>query len=415
MQTSNQTRATAERRVAIDDPLAVVEGLCSFEERYAGTDAERRAGNWLADLLRGAGREARVEPTHVHPGWLGIHALLVSAGIAASLVGRSTPALGFGIALAAATFVHLDLGGRPLSPRRLLFRRSSQNIVSPGDRPDASLRVVLCANYDAPRAASAAAPGFARLAPRFQRMIGLPVGPFRITFWALAGLLPILGARMAGLEGEWLSVLQIPSTVALVIAAFALTEAEISQVSPGANDNASAVAAALAASSALEDRPPRNADVWVALLGGGSTPGEAMRTLIRDHADDFPRESTVFVCLDACGRGELRYEVSSGWTISYPADRRAVAACERLATATGEAEVVARPMANGNGGLANGAQIRRRRAITIARRGADGYAPGRRTMEDVVDEIQPAAIAATAAFTAAIVRELAANTAPEPE
>ena len=413
MRTLNTTAGLAAPGAPIDDPLAVVDGLCGFEERYAGTDAERRAGNWLAELLRGSGRRVIVEPIHLHPGWFGIHALLAVAGIAASLVGRGVPAAGFALALAAATFMHLDLGGRPLTPRRLLFRRASQNIVAPGSNPGATQTIVLCAGYDAPRAAGATAPGFARLVPRLQAAIGLPVGPFRIIFVALAALLPILGARMAGAEGEWLSILQIPSTVVLVIAAFALTEAELSVVSPGANDNASGVAAALATAAALAERPAPGTDVWIALLGGASTPGEAMRALLAEHGEDWPAESTVLICFDACGRGDLRFETSSGWTVSFDADRRALEACDQLRSASGTEEIAA-PMRNGNAGLANAARIRGRRSIALGCRGPEGFAPGRRRPEDTLDEIQPAAIAGSAAFAAALVRELAAADAFEP-
>ncbi len=43
--------------------LQVIRELCSFEGRLAGTDAERRAGNWLAERLRDDGRRVEVEPT----------------------------------------------------------------------------------------------------------------------------------------------------------------------------------------------------------------------------------------------------------------------------------------------------------------------------------------------------------------
>ena len=42
---------------------ADVEELCGFEERLAGSDAERRASNAIAEKLRAGGRRASVEPT----------------------------------------------------------------------------------------------------------------------------------------------------------------------------------------------------------------------------------------------------------------------------------------------------------------------------------------------------------------
>ena len=67
--------------------LQVIRKLCSFENRLAGSDAERRAGNWLAARLREGGRRVEVEPTHVHPQVGLVQAAHCSLGFAGSLIG----------------------------------------------------------------------------------------------------------------------------------------------------------------------------------------------------------------------------------------------------------------------------------------------------------------------------------------
>jgi hypothetical protein len=61
------------------DRRELIEELCSFEDRWPGTDAERRAANRLAERLRATGRRVAIEPTCVHPEYslvIAAHALL---------------------------------------------------------------------------------------------------------------------------------------------------------------------------------------------------------------------------------------------------------------------------------------------------------------------------------------------------
>ena len=76
--------------------MEIIRELCSFEGRLAGTDAERRAANRLAERLRELGRRAEVEPTYVHPQSALVHAAHCLLGFAGSLVAIAVPALGFG-------------------------------------------------------------------------------------------------------------------------------------------------------------------------------------------------------------------------------------------------------------------------------------------------------------------------------
>ena len=81
------------------------------------------------------GRRVEIEPSYVHPQYslaIGLHVALAIAG---SLVALLSPALGFALVLFAALSLYLDQSTRLYLLRRLLFRRASQNIVSPGSEP----------------------------------------------------------------------------------------------------------------------------------------------------------------------------------------------------------------------------------------------------------------------------------------
>src|SRR5215211_2226420 len=117
--------------------MEIIRELCSFEGRLAGTDAERRAANRLAQRLRESGRKAEVEPIYVHPQYGLVHTVHCLLGFVGSLISISIAPLGFGLVLVAATSTYLDLNCRLYLVRSLLFRRASQNVVSPGSRPGA--------------------------------------------------------------------------------------------------------------------------------------------------------------------------------------------------------------------------------------------------------------------------------------
>ncbi len=326
--------------------LQVIRELCSFEGRLAGTDAERRAGNWLAERLRRAGRSAEVEPTYVHPQVALTQAAHCLLGFAGSLVAIFSPPAGFGIVLIAVLAMYLDLNARFYLVRRAFFRRASQNVVSPGPRPDSPARLFLCAHYDAARSGPFFRPRTIARFARLARLARLPISPYRILFWSLAALLPILGARMAGLDSGLISVLQLIPTLLLLAGILMLVNVELSDVVPGANDNASGVATVLSLSEELGATPPDNLDVAVLLIGGGECMTEGTRAFVRAHREELDPKNTYFLNLEAVGRGRVRYVTGEGPAVSFAMDRRVIELCDAIAE-SGQAPSPGGPLAWG--------------------------------------------------------------------
>jgi hypothetical protein len=316
--------------------MEVINELCSFEGRRAGTDAERRAANWLAQRLRDRGRRAVIEPTYVHPQYGLVHALHCALGFAGSLVAIIAPPVGFAIVLVAALSMYLDLNGRFYLARRLFFRRASQNVVSPGKRSKAPARLFICAHYDSARSGAAFQPKRVARASRLAKRLPFPIAPFRVLFWSLAILLPILGARMAGIDSGLISLLQLIPTLILLIGVFLLADIELSDVVPGANDNASGVATAISLAEELDAEAPENLDVWLLLTGGEECQMEGMRSFVRAHRKSIDRDNTYFLVLDAVGAGAVRYETGEGLAVTYDMDKRLVQLCNAVATADRE-------------------------------------------------------------------------------
>lgn len=316
--------------------MEVIDELCSFQGRRAGTDAERRAANWVAKRVRDGGRRVVVEPIYVHPQYGLVQALHCALGFAGSLVAILAPPVGFAVVLVAALSMYLDLNGRFYLARRLFFRRASQNVVSPGKRTKAPARLFICAHYDSARSGGVFQPKRVALASRLAKRLPFPIAPFRVLFWSLAILLPILGARMAGVDSGLISLLQLIPTLILLIGVFLLADIELSDVVPGANDNASGVATALSLAEELDAEAPENLDVWLLFTGAEEGQMEGMRAFFRAHRKSIDRENTYFVVLDAVGSGTVRYETGEGLAVTYDMDKRLVQLCNAVATADRE-------------------------------------------------------------------------------
>jgi hypothetical protein len=384
--------------------IELIRDLCSFKGRGPGTDAERRAADLLASRLRGIGRRAQIEPFFAHPEYAIVHLIHAAMGVAGSVIATVQPAVGFTIVLLAAVSTYLDLNTRFYLVRSLLFRRVSQNVVSPGTRPDAPARLVLMAHYDAARTGYI----FSKASKRIRRLperIRLGLGPFRLFFWlGLAPLLPILGARMAGLDATWLNAVQAIPTIVLIVAGFLLVDIALSDIVPGAYDNASGVAAVISAADELTANPPENLDVWVVLAGSEESFCEGSRAFVRGRRKEFDRATTAFVNVDSVSFGQVAYEISQGPVISLPHDPQLIELCEALAT-SGGAEEAARPIRHPLLDDALPARIRRLRAITLRTTDPKGnLAPWYHTHDDTPERVDSDALTGATDFVVALAR-----------
>ncbi|MFN8160962.1 MAG: M28 family peptidase [Solirubrobacterales bacterium] len=394
---------------------ALIEELCSFEGRGPGTDAERRAANWLAAGLRDAGRRVTVEPTYVHPQYALAIALHLAVAIAGSLIAALlSPAAGFALVLLAAVSLYLDQSTRAYLLRRLLFRRASQNVVSPGGRPEAPVRVVLSAHYDAGRTGLVFGPRSVALAHRLAERWRLLLGPIRLLYWAgVVPLLAISGLRMAGAGGAALSAVQLAPIALLLVAIALLVDITLSEVVPGACDNASGVAAVLSAAQDLDADPPAGLDLWVVLPGAEEANAQGMARFVAAHRDDLDPERTLFVNLDSVSYGEVHCERGEGAIVTYAMDSRLAEICAEVGEDTG---IGSRPLRHPFHTDALPARVRGYRAISLLGASDGVGAPYYHTHDDVPDNLDEVALTRATAFTVALVRAIAAdaNLAPEP-
>ena len=388
-----------------------IETICGYRDRLPGTDAERRLTNTLVRDLEAGGRTVEVEPIWVHRQWPVVHLLHCLLAVVGSVVAVSEPVVGFALVLAAATSAYLDFAGRWYLLRRLLFRRASQNLhaSAPSGAPAEAPRVILCANVDAPRT-GAVYDGLAmRLLNLASRRFPVVSAPTRIWFWSIAFLLLPIGARMAGLDAAWVDYVQLVPTLILIVSCFALGEIALSPASPGANANASGVAAVLKAARALDDDPPGSLRTEVLLCGGGETTMQGFRSFLRSHRKQLDRETTRFISFESVGRGQPRFAVSGGLVVSLPLDTRLAELCAAVAIAhDGDADDFdAEPIRDARATAAIVARAYRYPAIAITCREPGLALPrGHHTPADVPGEVDPRAVERAARLAVDAIRLL---------
>jgi hypothetical protein len=295
----------------------IIEGLSGFEQRGPGTDAERRAAKWLAQQIEAGGRTATVEPFWCRPNWALAHAWHAALGLAGSLVSVSSPRAGGALVLVALVSLIVDeLTGRSLG-RRLTFERASQNVTATTRRASANddhpVHLILTANYDAGRTGLAYRRALRAVPARIQRPLG-----GRFPGWlgwlaiALIWLLVSAVLRVGGSHGTGIGVVQLAPTVFLVLALALLIELGSSGYTPGASDNASGVALALALASALDVAPPAGVRVEVLLQGASDGSALGLREHLRRRRSELRAPNTIVLGIAASGHGEPRWWTSDG-------------------------------------------------------------------------------------------------------
>lgn len=349
-----------------------------------------------------------MEPIYVQPRWATVHLIHCLLAVAGSLVAAAVPPLGFALVLAAGGSLYLDLDGRAYLLRRLLFRRASQNVISPplptkpAETSAPAATVFLCAHYDAPLTGAAYGRRPRAAFQLLRRIWPARTTPAAVLFWSIVLLLPALGLRMAGFEGLWVALLQLPPTLVLVVAAFVLGEIALSPPSPAANDNAAGVAAAILAAKRLRAEPPALLEVRLLLCGAGESTRQGVRSFIRAHRGSLDRDRTWFIDIDSPGIGEPRYVALEIPVLGRAPDRELAELAQALADTS---ERGLRPLALGPAGAASMAAAHRYPALALTSRLDSEFVPANHhTALDRAAAVDPAAIDAVAAVACELVQ-----------
>jgi hypothetical protein len=290
--------------------------------RPSASAGEREAAEWLVAKLGELGAEARIEVEDAHGTYWWPLGLASAAGALAGIASlRGRRGIGAALAALAAAAVVDDLPPRRRVLRRALRGRTAHNVVAELGPGGAERTVVLVAHHDT------AHPGLL-----FHPAI--PETLFKLFPWILErsdtspGLMwPVVGGPAAVAAGALTGNRRLVGLGTILSAGSALVFTDIGarDAVPGANDNATGVAALLAIARALAERPTESVRVMLVSTSEEAL-CEGMQAFGDRHFGDLPRERTFFLSLDTLGsphllvlRGEGMFGVKE-----YPAESLAL-------------------------------------------------------------------------------------------
>jgi hypothetical protein len=304
---TNQT--TAERESRARD---WIEQLASFSERYAGGASERRAAEQIAGWMRALGMcDATVLPAPggVRAGLaLGVHAGVAALGCFwGGFIGVLLSML------AAWSFWQEFVQHRSLLAR-LTQPADSVNVIARAGAVAPTRRVVLTAHIDTAQAgwlfSRTLADGFARINQVMRRRDGQPPAALSVPAALLIGAVVVSLGSWLGAHGFLFGVVRLLNGIALLVACGLGLQWAASPPTPGANDNASAVAAMLTCAERLFTALPEDTELWVVGTGAEEVGCGGMRAFVEQHP--WPAEGTYWVNFECVGGGALHYLHSEG-------------------------------------------------------------------------------------------------------
>lgn len=390
--------------------MKTIAGICRFKGRWPGTYAELEAASYLADRLRGLGREAEIEPIRVRPEYALSQALIVAVTVVSSIISVHWPPVGVAILLFACIVMFGELTTRFYLARLATPSRASQNIVSPGSNPDAPMRLVLTAHYDAARTGATFNDRSVRLVASIKRRFKVSIGPYTFIFWPMMAVLVLASLRLAGIDSVAYTAVQFGFTVMLVVATVLLIDISLSDIVPAANDNASGVAVVLELLRDLDQIDTGELDIWALFLGAEEGGMLGMREYLRSHTKDHPAERTVFLNIDTVGYGSPRYLTREGFIFFFNYDSRLIGLCDQAAEScrTLAEPIDARPYKSRVSSDALVATLAGYPTTTILSLDEDDFLPHYHQPSDTPENVDPEALQRAYHFCSELITRLGA-------
>jgi len=280
-----------------------VEALARLGRRTT-TAGERESADWVASRLRALGAdEVRIRTFRGQSTWAWAHGAHMLAGLAASWIrGRAGRLLGVLVAVS----YELDVSARNQWLRRLLLGRPGYSVEARIPSEVSTRRtLVLVAHHDAAHTGLVWHPAL-NAANRRRSARSDQTFP--------SHAMPLFGLAAAAAGSRYL---RMPARLLLAISTLLSGQAALSSTVPGANDNATGVAAVLELARRVKERPLPGVDVVIVSPGGEEAGSVGMQAWMRGPGRALERRSTLVVNLDAIGSGGYlvvsRREGLTGW------------------------------------------------------------------------------------------------------
>ncbi|HVF52428.1 MAG TPA: M28 family peptidase [Actinomycetota bacterium] len=286
-----------------DDLIAdTLHALCAIDRPSAST-GEKEAADWVAARLGELGCKVEIEEEVAYRHFAGAIAMLCAVAGNAGLVSARPRSKWSALAavIAAAAIADDVSNGRQLARRFLARRHPTWNVVARTGDPSATKTVVVLAHHDAPTTGLVFDPTLQRaVARRFPDLIARTQASLPM-WW------PVVGGPAAVAVGSLIGARVLTRVGATVSIGSSLALADIARrrVTPGANDNASGVAALVCLAQAFNDRPIEGVRVLLVSCGSEESLQGGIRAFAQRHFSELDPWNTWFINLDTVGSPHL--------------------------------------------------------------------------------------------------------------
>lgn len=322
--------------------------------RPSASAGEQEAAEWVASRLKEMGLEAAVEEFRFYPAYWnawGIHVGVAALAGIASLFSRrlARPSAVVSSLLAASFWGDLTTGFHWL--RGLLPARPGYNVLARLPNPGAKRVLIVSAHHDAPHSGAVFHPAIARSLRARSGAVREQPPILQLPFAAILTVAAASVLRARGLPPFlWRSPLRLAVLVNGLTAAL-LADIGRSPVSPGANDDASGVAAVLAMAEEFKRKPPSNLEVWFLSAGCEEAIMGGMLAFGRRHFPDLAGRRPFFLNFEVLGSGRVSYMEGEGFLKLYPYHQEAVELAAEVAREKGFEEVTSHTIRFGTDAL----------------------------------------------------------------
>lgn len=403
------TAGTAAQTAELAQTVESLAGL----SRLPTSPGERRAADMIRDRFGKAGCRAVVEEVPAYSSYARPIGLLCAIATAAGLLAGQPRGKGGGqhwgraalgvLGGAAAGYGIMDdiTGGRLIARRALMRRRTTSNVLAEGGDPGADKTLVVLVHHDAAPSGVVFGQYAERwLASRHPEVIESMTSNPPLWWAVLAG--PILVAAGSALRSSPLRRLGVAGSA---ISTAALADIALRPAVPGANDNLSGVAAALAVASALRDAPAAGLRVLFVSAGAEEALQQGIREFARVHFGRLDPDRTWFLTLDTVGSGNLVMLEGEGTIRMHNYDasfKDLVADCARQAGIPLTRGLRSRNSTDGCVPRRHGFPV-----VTLVSVNDQKLLPNYHQYSDIPENVDYRSVRAAAGLTEAVVRRLA--------
>jgi hypothetical protein len=278
--------------------------------RGACTQGEAKAAEYIRERFEGRGLEVTVQEFRTIDTYSWLYVTYLSLAVVSGYLSRWFPYYVAPVALAVAVLFALDLETFPVLSR-IFPHKSSRNVIGRIPAEDGSVGLVVVAHYDSARAALSFHP---RLVTNFRASFSMMIAAIFATAGLAAANLIILA--VAGRTNFWVWIASAAIATYLLFPLFIMIHRELGMhYTPGANDNASGVAAMLALMDKVSEEESLTRGVMFVATGAEEVGTAGMIEFLRVHGKSLG--DALIVNLDNLGTGHVCYIDCEGMLLGH--------------------------------------------------------------------------------------------------